>query len=1328
MAVAALGMLLTSCAKDDSFAPADQETIVSFSINTPEITTRYGEGEQATQLHWAVYDAGINNRDSKGYLANISSDVCGTETMVNGSARVEISLVDGRSYDIIFWAQNADAPYEVEWTSAEDKTAAAAKVSYAEGANLVANNENMDAFYASISLNDIKGSISQSVSLTRPFAQLNIATADTAQAAAAGINVAKTGVKVTGVYTSFGLKNGDILGDATTLTFSTSAKAEGTISANDKSYDMLAMNYILVKDKSLVDVTLMLQEANVITSVMARSYTTVPVQRNYRTNIVGNILTSDADFDIELNPDFTEGDLLKWDGEMLSKPTYDETTDTYRISHGAELAWIAALVNGTLPTDMRSGEGATVAANSLEGATIVLEHDIDLGGKEWTPIGTDWTNAFAGTFNGNGYAIRNIKISKATNNGLAALFGTIRSALIQNLVIENADITCEATTGENHFFGAGLVSVAYVASTIDNVIVKDSKIQGNNKVGGLVGYNANNGFIAKSCKVIGTTVESVNTEDGGSVGGLIGSVLVDSDKNNAGNIELLIENCHIEGSTIKGYNSANAGKRASSAFIGVLYVQNNDWELNINGCSVDAATTFEELNTECTYTSPYGEFIGGLRADDGKSCKVIIDGYEIIANGVGVKENDEAYYILNANGLYWVANEVNKVEQYAANIFRGKTVYLTKDIDLGGNEWIPIGDFGNTSNQFDGTFDGQNHTVSNFKISKVSDKTDTKNRISYGFFGNVNGTIKNLTIANASINVPFKFIGGLVGRLNGGLIDNCHVKNSSVKGTSWTIGGIVAQVNAGNITNCSIEGTSVTGTGAVAAIAGIQLNKSERTIENCTVKNCTIAQEGSSGATYDTMFGVAVGATYSDSLILNLNNIKVENNTIKGEASDVLVGYIEPGDKVYIDGELVATLQPVVDGDGNPVAGIMTDESGNYYITAAGGLSYIGTNLAANDGFAGKTITLNSDITLTEEFAPIAAGTRSGSSAVGTGFKGTFDGNGKTIDGLEITNSSNEDNAIGFFGIIDGGEVKNVNFTNVDINIPNGKNVGTVAGLVANGGKISGVTVSGKIEGKQGTGGIAGRILAHGTIENCTNNATVSTSSYNIGGIVGAAYYTKAGCTMSIKNCTNNGAVKGSFNGAGGIAGLSVADIEGCTNTGNVSGKGEGVGGIAGEQSHAGSIIGCRNEGNITNSTSSVTGGIVGWIRYNGNSSDYPVAEIIEIKNNTNTGEVLAAKYVGGIVGTIYNYGFIENNKNEAPKITATADTDTVNGKAAGIVGYALCADNQGQDGLTAPLSIVVKNNTSATTAENILGAVTNLIINQGGTGITVEGNTPAGI
>ena len=408
MAVAAFCVLLTSCAKDEPIATIEKEAIASFTIQAPEMVTRaYGEGTKATTLYWAVYDS------VEGIVAGLSSGDDKTATMDGLSTTIKISLVEGRSYTILFWAQNAEAPYKRTWGTQP----ADAQISYTNTAVLKANDDKYDAFFGKVILNDVKGAVNQTVELFRPFAQLNIATSDIAKASAADFDVVRTGVKVSNVYTAFGLAEGEVRGNAVEeIVFDTTDMAEGTIEVNGKQYDMLSMNYLLVSDKRLVDISLMLQENNSVTKVLTRTYTSVPVERNYRTNIVGSILTNDAEFTVEVRPGFTEGDLMKWDGEMTSKPTYDAATNTYYISHAAELAWIAALVNGSLPTDMRStDEAATFAeAETLAGATIILEHDIDLGGKEWTPIG-DYAFSrtfFSGTLDGRGHTIRDFKVTE----------------------------------------------------------------------------------------------------------------------------------------------------------------------------------------------------------------------------------------------------------------------------------------------------------------------------------------------------------------------------------------------------------------------------------------------------------------------------------------------------------------------------------------------------------------------------------------------------------------------------------------------------------------------------------------------------------------------------------------------------------------------------------------------------------------------------------------------------------------------------------------------------------------------------------------------------
>ena len=115
---------------------------------------------------------------------------------------------------------------------------------------------------------------------------------------------------------------------------------------------------------------------------------------------------------------------------------------------------------------------------------------------------------------------------------------------------------------------------------------------------------------------------------------------------------------------------------------------------------------------------------------------------------------------------------------------------LENDIDLGGAEWTPIGDFLNSelyTYAFKGTFDGNGKKVSNFKI--------TKPQIYAGFFGLANNaTIKNLTVENFNVNIEYAanymYVGGIVARIRAigdgetAIIENCHVKNSNIAAKS----------------------------------------------------------------------------------------------------------------------------------------------------------------------------------------------------------------------------------------------------------------------------------------------------------------------------------------------------------------------------------------------------------------------------------------------------------------------------------------------------------------------------------------------------------------
>jgi len=341
--------------------------------------------------------------------------------------------------------------------------------------------------------------------------------------------------------------------------------------------------------------------------------------------------------------------------------------------------------------------------------------------------------------------------------------------------------------------------------------------------------------------------------------------------------------------------------------------------------------------------------------------------------------------------------------------------------------------------------------------------------------------------------------------------------------------------------------------------------------------------------------------------------------------------------------------------------------------------------------FSGKTVKLGADIDLTSAaWTPIGNGTSNGSIYTGNAFKGIFDGNGKTITGLGISSG----NCVGLFGIIDGATVKNLTF--IGANISGSERAAVAVGLMVGNSTVSSITVdeNSTVSGQKYVAGIVGAMTIEGTISDCTNNAKIEGTTYNVGGIVGAAYYTAAGKTMTVSDCTNNGTVTGPY-AVGGIVGLSTADVEGCSNTAAITATNMDIGGIVGEQKVAGSVIGCTNSGAVTNTGSGYgTGGIIGWVRYPGYpSTDYGYGEVIEVSGNKNSGVIDGGNDAGGIIGTVYNTASVTGNENSAETIKATEF-------AAGVVANVQFTETVGGD--LPQQKVDLQNNISTTVIDNI--------------------------
>lgn len=523
--LAIAGMLFaTSCSQDELLNEPTTGDYVSakFTIGTSDgIATRatIGNGTKADKVACAVYD-------EKGTELR---DLYAIRDVVDMKATYEIRLAKGQKYRVAFFAYNSTADaYDVTYLTD-------IKVKDSQNSNI----ENRDAFTAYVDVDATVNTINEDVTLYRPFAQLNLGVDNTewTDAVKAGVTVAKSKIVVTNVYDQFSAYDNAIVATAEpkTMTFAMNTipteelevdvDRDGTI-ANTEKFKYLALNYLLVGDagteKSLTDVEFVWENSDASkTNNPTTHFKNIPVQRNYRTNIIGKLLTNPATFNIVIDADFIdspEDDYIVsvWDGESATTPVAD-ADGVYRISSAEELV---GMMN-----DSKS-------PNCNNYQNVVLESDIDLGGNTISGFGDD-SGFFDGVFDGQGHSISNFKIDATNRTYYAGLFNQVSQYSGTNTVIKN-------------------------------LIVKNATVAGTSQVGVIVG-GMNGNTIVENCKVYNSTVKAVK-KVGSVVGYTAGGTVKDNYAENC-----VIEYSEKEASEILGYE--NTGSTVSgNTFNNITFV------------------------------------------------------------------------------------------------------------------------------------------------------------------------------------------------------------------------------------------------------------------------------------------------------------------------------------------------------------------------------------------------------------------------------------------------------------------------------------------------------------------------------------------------------------------------------------------------------------------------------------------------------------------------------------------------------------------------------------------------------------------------------------
>ena len=635
-----LAFFAASC-QQENIEPVAGGNTVTYTVQVPEsVQTKALGDEVATvdQVYYQVYRAAEVADLEKTFVYDGYAEVNA------GQASFELEFIKNQEFVVLFWAQNS----ALQMFDLDDLRAVELET---PGDS---NNADAQVFAGKDEVEDCVSAVGGNVELVRPISQLNIYTTKESLTWGTGIALKQSYVKVSGLYKAYNVAEAAAVLTTETATFEY-ALANVPATAADDQYAYVAMNYVGFAANAgtnvTVDFTIKTSEGDVPHTVA-----NVPVKPNYRTNIVGNLLTAETEYNVTINDAwYTPSEVVEiWDGQTLTTPDYNVENKTWTVDNGAELAWIAHLVNGTLPADAPTTRSGDSTPKYDKSQVIVLSKDINLGGYEWTPIGTG-SKHFQGLFEGNGHVISNFQITEKHNGSQAAFFGTVSGdPTFRNVTIQNAKVVYPGEEAGD-FYAAALIGTAYGNVTVQNVTVKNCEISGNNKVAGLLAHDGvMSSLNIDNCHVLNCEIVSAHATDGGNVGGLVGLFqgVAKTATNAAPYGDHIIKNSSVKNTVINAVNSTNSGKRSNGEFVACIGGKDNQ-TLVINNCVVEG-NTFTQ-NEGVTYVSPYGVFVGGDRSDDRKAT-VIVDGKMMIDNGFTKEGNtfevsNAAHFLAAANML-----------------------------------------------------------------------------------------------------------------------------------------------------------------------------------------------------------------------------------------------------------------------------------------------------------------------------------------------------------------------------------------------------------------------------------------------------------------------------------------------------------------------------------------------------------------------------------------------------------------------------------------------------------------------------------------------------
>lgn len=875
LALSALAMV--SCQKE-LLGPATQEgqeVEVSLDLTTPLMGTKaYADGQSVNVVHVHVYQ-----HDASGNLTYIDPASQGASietpskdvTMTAGAATYSTRLVTGQTYTFVFWAEKSG---NGAYAYAPGTQTVSVNYTGATG-----NDESRDAFYAVLPDVTITGAYSANVTLNRPFAQINFGASDFDAAVAAGITVTGASVKLTGIANSINLLDGSVTGDET-VTFAEAilpTNPNATLTAAGVDYKYVAMDYVLVgKDtKSLSDVTLTLAATGAQSATPKYTYTNVPLQGNYRTNIVGSLFTSPADINITVNPAFGNPD-----ENIVAQNVASIAAANEALSHGATSVTIANVTaSETVTTKLEmpaTSENITVTVENIE-STANLQIEKPATGSNPASVSVTLPASASVSNLTINLPDSHVEVNGATYNSITASTSSTTLVIgedvtVTNLTIEAGAVEIYGEVGTLTNNGTGAVKVWAVGdkATFSKAYTAGAQtIELKNDITDFtsvieIGRNLNldgNGFAIHNTatRVVRITQPdlTVNFTDLALVSKCTATsdVRCVSFDNIASNANVLFDNCELSASfycinVVAGPQNLNVTLRNATVAAGWAaincYANNSTFTIE--------NSTLKGLNDKSE--SSWNDF-----------ATIVFDGNGLW-NAENIGKNGTGNTLNITNSVIYASSESTNNQawlalQYGAQHNMVKVDTATRIIDDSDNDQTSnifidaIVGWNNTNNTytsydleseiwigeqnlFPGMYekDGVYHIINASGLMYFSDKV---NDYGNNFSGKTVVLDADIDLGNAAWTPvgqtgATQFMGTFDGK--GHTISNLSINNTDEGGNCAT--GLFGWLNSATVKNINISGANITGHHNVGTIAGY-LETSGCTIEGCTVDSATIS-------------------------------------------------------------------------------------------------------------------------------------------------------------------------------------------------------------------------------------------------------------------------------------------------------------------------------------------------------------------------------------------------------------------------------------------------------------------------------------------------------